>query len=315
MAQRPPPTTMLQAFVHAGKTGSFARAAAELNFTASAVSHQISGLEEWWGVQLFERHSRGVKLTAAGQALLPIAQNFFTDLETTLNRLNPGKPAPLQLYCTSSLGAAWLSPRLYASHDDRRLNLDVVLTNAELSDANLNSSPYDVAIVIGQGHFPGNHVQRLMGDAVFPVCSPRFLQTHGPIQRDEISSYPLIYRVDDAFCPGWEDWFAWQGLTQPPYHPGPRFPDSNMTIGLAAKGVGIALARTSLVQDKLRDATLVLLGGPAMPSPSAYYVVCRSGREQEPDIARLIDWLQSQAAAFQLELCAEFPELPAATVG
>jgi len=64
---------MLQAFVSAAQTGSFARAASELNLTASAISHQIAGLEEWWGVQLFERHSRGVKLTAAGQALLPVS--------------------------------------------------------------------------------------------------------------------------------------------------------------------------------------------------------------------------------------------------
>lgn len=50
MAQRPPPTPMLQAFVSAAQTGSFARAASELNLTASAISHQIAGLEEWWGV-------------------------------------------------------------------------------------------------------------------------------------------------------------------------------------------------------------------------------------------------------------------------
>jgi len=76
MAQRPPPTPMLQAFVSAAQTGSFARAAFELNLTASAISHQIAGLEEWWGVQLFERHSRGVKLTTAGQALLPVTDGF-----------------------------------------------------------------------------------------------------------------------------------------------------------------------------------------------------------------------------------------------
>lgn len=76
MAQRPPPTPMLQAFVSAAQTGSFSRAASELNLTASAISHQIAGLEEWWGVQLFERHSRGVKLTAAGQALLPVTDGF-----------------------------------------------------------------------------------------------------------------------------------------------------------------------------------------------------------------------------------------------
>ncbi|WP_252979204.1 LysR family transcriptional regulator [Pseudomonas cyclaminis] len=81
MGQRPPPTPMLQAFVSAAQTGSFARAASRLNLTASAISHQIAGLEEWWGVQLFERHSRGVNLTAAGHVLLPVADGFFKELE------------------------------------------------------------------------------------------------------------------------------------------------------------------------------------------------------------------------------------------
>ncbi len=152
-----------------------------------------------------------------------------------------------------------MSPRLYASHDDRRLNLDVVLTNAELSDANLNSSPYDVAIVIGQGHFPGNHVQRLMGDAVFP----RLLATVPADPWSDVeqnNGRPLIYgstmrfvRVGGLVCLARPDTAS--------LSPWATFSDSNMTIGLAAKGVGIALARTWLDRDKLRDATLVLLRG------------------------------------------------------
>ena len=92
MAQRPPPTPMLQAFVSAAQTGSFARAASQLNLTASAISHQIAGLEEWWGVQLFERHSRGVKLTSAGQTLLPVTDGFFKALDGVLHSLNPQNP-------------------------------------------------------------------------------------------------------------------------------------------------------------------------------------------------------------------------------
>lgn len=92
MAQRPPPTPMLQAFVSAAQAGSFARAASDLNLTASAISHQIAGLEEWWGVQLFERHSRGVKLTPAGQALLPVTDGFSRRWMGYCNRSTPVNP-------------------------------------------------------------------------------------------------------------------------------------------------------------------------------------------------------------------------------
>lgn len=149
MAQRPPPTAMLQAFVSAAQTGSFARAASELNLTASAISHQIAGLEEWWGVQLFERHSRGVKLTSAGQALLPVTDGFFKGLEAALQVLNPRKAQPLYLSCTSSLCSTWLIPRVHGSHTDASFNLDLVLTSADMSPASLGAHQFDVAVVIG----------------------------------------------------------------------------------------------------------------------------------------------------------------------
>ncbi|WP_044269206.1 LysR substrate-binding domain-containing protein [Pseudomonas fluorescens] len=298
MAQRPPPTPMLQAFVSAAQTGSFARAASELNLTASAISHQIAGLEEWWGVQLFERHSRGVKLTAAAQALLPVAEGFFKELEAVLHSLNPGKSQPLYLSCTSSLCSTWLIPRMHGSHAQASFNLDLVLTSADMSNASLGAHQYDVAVVMGYGDYPDHHVELLMRDAVFPVCSPAFQQLHGDIDWADIAQYPLIHRVDDQVCPGWESWFAFQGLAAPPYHHGPRFPDSSLAISLAVKGGGIALGRTALVDDALKAGDLVALKAPVMMSPAAYYMICRSGRQTEPNIARLFEWLKAQADEF-----------------
>ncbi len=295
MAQRPPPTPMLQAFVSAAQTGSFARAASELNLTASAISHQIAGLEDWWGVQLFERHSRGVKLTAAAQALLPVAEGFFKELDAVLHSLNPGKSQPLYLSCTSSLCSTWLIPRMHGSHAQASFNLDLVLTSADMSSASLSAHQYDVAVVMGYGDYPDHYVEPLMRDAVFPVCSPAFQRLHGDITLADIARYPLIHRVDDQVCPGWESWFAFQGLAAPPYHHGPRFPDSSLAISLAVKGGGIALGRTALVYDALKEGALVALKAPVMMSPAAYYIICRSGRQSEPDIARLIDWLKAQA--------------------
>ena len=309
MPQRPPPTPMLHAFVCSAKTGSFARAATELNLTASAISHQISGLEEWWDVQLFERHSRGVKLTAAGEALLPVTHSFFTDLDAVLHSLNPGKSQPLHLYCTSSLCSAWLIPRMHASQSDDCFNLDLVLTNADLSSTNLGATHYDVAVVMGYGDYPDQHVELLMRDAVFPVCSPEFRRLNGDISFGDIAQYPLIHRVDDPLCPGWESWFAFQGLTAPIYHHGPRFPDSSLAISLAVKGGGIALGRTALVYDLLKDGSLIALSGSIMMSPTAYYIICRDGRQTEPGIAKLIEWIKAKAAEFAQVVNIEYPAI------
>ena len=309
MAQRPPPTPMLQAFVSAAQTGSFARAASELNLTASAISHQIAGLEEWWGVSLFERHSRGVKLTAAGQALLPVTDEFFKALDEVLHSLNPGKSQPLYLSCTSSLCSTWLIPRMHGSHTQASFNLDLVLTSADMSSTSLEAHQYDVAVVMGYGDYPDHYVELLMRDAVFPVCSPDFLRLKGGIVLEDVARYPLIHRVDDQVCPGWESWFAFQGLAPPPYHHGPRFPDSSLAISLAVKGGGIALGRTALVYDQLEDGALVALNSPVMMSPAAYYIICRNGRQSEPEIARLIEWLKNSAGEFLREVRLRHPQI------
>ena len=309
MAQRPPPTPMLQAFVSAAQTGSFARAAAGLNLTASAISHQISGLEEWWGVQLFERHSRGVKLTEAGQALLPVTDGFFKGLDAVLYSLNPTKPQPLYLSCTSSLCSTWLIPRMHGSHAEASFNLDLVLTSADMNSSNLGAHQYDVAVVMGYGDYPEHHVELLMRDAVFPVCSPEFVRGNGDISLEDIARHPLIHRVDDQVCPGWESWFAFQALAAPPYHRGPRFPDSSLAISLAAKGGGIALGRTALVYDALKEGSLLALNGPVMMSPAAYYIICRNGRQSEPDIARLFAWLKATAEEFVGEVREQCPQI------
>lgn len=305
MAQRPPPTPMLQAFVSAAQCGSFARAASELNLTASAISHQIAGLEAWWDVQLFERHSRGVKLTEAGQALLPVAAGFFRELDEVLHSLRPDTPQPLYLSCTSSLCSTWLIPRLHGSHTEASFNLDLVLTSTD----NLGAHQYDVAVVMGYGDYPEHHVELLMRDAVFPVCSPAFVRGNGDIALADIARHPLIHRVDDQVCPGWESWFAFQALAAAPNHHGPRFADSSQAISLAAKGGGIALGRTALVYDALKEGSLLALNGPVMMSPAAYYIICRNGRQSEPDIARLFAWLKATADEFVGEVREQCPQI------
>ena len=92
-----PPLAALRAFEAAARLGGFARAAAELNVTTSAVSHQIRGLEEGLGARLLERSvgAGGVRVTPAGARLLTATNGALTLLEDACTR-----PARLRAFST-----------------------------------------------------------------------------------------------------------------------------------------------------------------------------------------------------------------------
>ena len=70
------------AFVKTVETGSFTRAAQELNYAQSSVSKMIADLEKEWGMTLLERSKSGVSLTSAGEQLLPLLRRLLGDYQT-----------------------------------------------------------------------------------------------------------------------------------------------------------------------------------------------------------------------------------------
>src|SRR6478736_1946906 len=107
-----PPTPTLRAFEAAARHHTFTAAAAELNVTQSAVSHQIQYLEAFWGMRLFER-GKALRLTAAGDALAPIIRQFLVSLDATLTDLRLRRErTPLRISLTQSFASRWLLPRL-----------------------------------------------------------------------------------------------------------------------------------------------------------------------------------------------------------
>src|SRR3954447_13050605 len=77
----------LAAFESAARHQNFAHAAAELNLTASAVSHHVRKLEDRLGVSLFHRHARGVLLTPAGRQLADATGSTLADLDDVVAHL------------------------------------------------------------------------------------------------------------------------------------------------------------------------------------------------------------------------------------
>jgi LysR family glycine cleavage system transcriptional activator len=294
-----PPTPTLRAFEAAARCPTFTAAAAELNITQSAVSHQIQYLEEFWGMKLFER-GKPLRLTAAGDALAPIIRQFLVGLDATLTDLRLRRErTPLRISLTQSFASRWLLPRLpdlEARHPEFQLCID------ETTDRLISFGPddADIAIRYGGGQYPSLYTELLLREYVFPVASPDLLARLGsPAIPADLLRYPLLVRGGSDLIPKWESWFERAGVDVSLSPAGTRYPDANMTIEAALAGYGIALVRSAHVEAELREGRLVRVLDVRYPSPLAYYFVCPKGRERLPAIASFRRWIIQEARQAQ----------------
>lgn len=130
MTARLPSLNGLRAFEAAARHLSFTLAAAELNVTQTAISHQIRRLEEELGLQLFVRKNRALTLTAAARDYLPGVRAAFQDLRLATDRLLRRDASPVLTISTlASFAAKWLLPRL-ASFQEAHPGIDVRITTS-----------------------------------------------------------------------------------------------------------------------------------------------------------------------------------------
>ena len=106
----------LRVFHAVAEAGSFTHAGESLNLSQSAVSRQISALEEALQVPLFHRHARGLILTEQGESLNRTVREVFAKLAMTEALLTESKEKPagrLKVTTTMGFGSSWLAPRLH----------------------------------------------------------------------------------------------------------------------------------------------------------------------------------------------------------
>ncbi len=105
----------LRIFHEAAEAGSFTHAGERLGMSQSAVSRQVSALEENLNVPLFHRHARGLILTEQGELLYRTAHDVFNKLAVTQTLLADSRAKPsgdLRITTTVGLGSSWLTPRI-----------------------------------------------------------------------------------------------------------------------------------------------------------------------------------------------------------
>lgn len=295
MSRRLPPLNALRAFEAAARHLSFTRAASELHVTPAAISHQVKGLEDWFGVKLFQRRNREILMTESGQLLLPGVRDGLDQLEAASQRIvTRGDGNELRLTCMPSFAAKWLVPRL-SRFRARHPEIDVLLSTEDRM-VDLDVEPFDLGIRSGRGHYPGLTVYRLFDDAVFPVCSPELLRGDKPLRTpSDLVHHSLLH---DDYPVGWLEWLAAAGVDNVDHHRGPMFDNSAMMLQAAAEGMGVALARHALAYADLLAGRLVRPFPITLTSDYAYFLVHVPRVADRPKIVAFRTWLIEEAEAY-----------------
>jgi len=303
---RLPSLETLRIFAVAARNLSFTKAADELHLTQSAISHRVRALEEELGLPLFKRLTRRIELTRAGQALAQRVNHAVGDISRAVADLKPmGKTPRLTVTMGPSAASRLLVPRLpqfLAQNPDIEVQL---ISDPQLID--LRAAGVDLAIRFGRGTYPGYTVTKLMQDFVFPVCSPRLIAQHGPITTiDALLELPLLHdssTESDGSGSDWRSWLEHIGRVDADCcYEGQRFSDARLVIEAAVHGLGVALARASLVADPLANGTLIRPLRHAAPTAFAYYLVGLPEAASAGKIVRFTEWLHAEAAAMAGEI-------------
>src|SRR5215472_12555439 len=278
MIARLPSLNGLRAFEAAARHLSFTLAASELNVTQTAISHQIRRLEDELGIRLFVRKNRALALTPEAKEYLPGIRAAFNDLRLATDRLlrRGDNSNVLTVSTLASLAAKWLLPRLSAFQETHP-EIDVrITTSTGLVD--FTNGDVDAAIRYGRGHWPGARSEWLMADEMFPVCSPALLSGKRPLRSPEDLRDHVLLHTSNANSDDWRLWLTAAGL--PPdisKQPGITFDLILMTVQAAIDGIGVAMGRTSYVQDDIAKGRLVVPFEITLPPDAGFYLVSPEG--------------------------------------
>lgn len=286
----------LHTFAVAARHLSFTLAAEELCLTPSAVSHRIARLEQALELRLFERLTRKIRLTAEGQRLYMVVQGLIEDLEDALQPDSISTVSgALTLYARPSITQCWLVPRL-AQFQQRypQINLDI-RTGNEAVDFRARS--IDLALLYGDGEFPGLASQLLMTEQVAPVCSRQYAERHGLIDAPQrLQQCTLLHDAlaweHASFDAEWQRWARQRDVQAHLPSAGLTFDRADLCAIAASNHVGVAMGRQRLVQPLIDQGLLILPLGDFEPAVGQGYYLVHPPRASVPVRVRvMIEWL------------------------
>ncbi len=290
----------LRVFHAVAEAGSFTHAGETLNLSQSAVSRQISALEESLGVPLFHRHARGLILTEQGELLHRTAREVFAKLSMTEAMLTESKEhpkGPLKVTTTVAFGTTWLTPRI---REFMTIYPDIQLTLLiDDSELDLAMREADIAIRMNTPRQPDLIQRHLMTIRFHMYAHQSYVKRRGtPRTAAELLEHDVIAYPPDSRAPiSNVNWHLDLGETPPAdFKPVLQVNSMYAIYRAVQSGLGIGALPDFLIEDG-KDLVRILPEAQT-PKVDAYFVYAEELRHSKR-IAVFRDFLVKKVAESQ----------------
>jgi DNA-binding transcriptional LysR family regulator len=291
------PLNALRAFEAVGRHLSFTAGAQALTVSQSAMSRHVSSLEDLIGKPLFERSASGLRLTPAGEVLLPVVAKCLDRLEETINtvRSRESESRPLRLHIPPTLLYQTALPLLHAF---RREHPEI---RVDVTTSNVTGTPQgnvDMAIVFDRPNVDDRVTDLLWMVRVAPLCSPAtWEQYRGKSLEAFLGEVELLHVKLDNEPRGllWSTYADQQRLNLDTSG-GLAFDTSYSAVRYAMGAAGVALADIDMFAGEIAAGNLVMPYTAIGADGYGYYLKTHAEDLSDPAIFILRDWIIRQFA-------------------
>ena len=291
-----PSAADLSLFLCVAQHLNFSKAAVELGLTPSALSHSVKTLENRLGVRLFNRTTRSVALTEAGERLYARLRPAFRDIDDALEDLNNFRDKPSgKLRITAGRQACELVllpiiNQFLQEYPD--ISLEIVESDALVD---VVAGGFDAGVRFGN-RLEADMVSLSIGPNMRSVVvgAPALFERHATPQKPEdLHGVPCIrHRFPSGSMYRWE--FERGGIAQEIEVSGPlTLGDVSLMVGPALQGVGLAYVFEDMVTEHLADGRLIQVLTSWCPYYPGLHLYYPSRRHVPAPLKALIDFARS----------------------
>lgn len=278
-------------FEAAARLASFTRASEELGVQQPAVSAAIKQLEQSLGVTLFQRGHRQVLLTSAGQRLFADTSQSLNLLYRSALSLHQSSQAEhVTLNSSSAFAYYWMMPRLKHLHS-RSPDIDLRLQSSD-REPDLDAEGISLAVRRGAGQWPGCHSHLIAPELIYPVASPRVLQSAKLRNVTSMLQQRLIHLEEPIReRPAWAQWFEHFNMQGQDITAGLRLNDYALVLQAAIAGEGFAFGWHHVTQPLIEQG--LLQGKPEWTwrTGLGFYLVWSKNQSLSPHAEQVRDWI------------------------
>lgn len=285
--------TSLRIFVRTVEIGNFSEVARRIGVTPAMVSKRIAALEQDVGQRLFNRDTRRLIVTEAGERLYDHCMRALIELDQAAEELSSMQDqlsGCLRMTVPSMLGREFIAPKLpLLLKENPKLTLDV---NFSMAKVNLYEARVDLAVRIADSVDPGLIAVKLAPYRRVFCATPAYLRKHGePQEPSDLMAHNCLVTSGSTMNTRWP--VSINGQISHVHIKGNFVADHGQAVRYAClEDIGIMMCPRWMVEHDLAQGRLVEILSDFVPHNRAVYAVLLNRSSESAKLKVGIDFLK-----------------------